>query len=286
MAEQKNKTCYNCGCTDYKIMHKGVRDNADIDVLQCKKCGLVFLSDNSHIGPDFYENGGMIAGYSLESWINNTKIDDKRRFLFLKNKIKNKVLTDFGCGNAGFLNNAKNVCKKVYGVELQKDLYEYFRSCSLDIFQNISQIPEKSDIITIFHVLEHTKDPVKTLESMKSALKENGRVFVEVPNTKDALISLYKSKKFQDFVFWSCHLYIFDKKTLEQTVKKAGYKIEKFSYIQRYSLMNHLYWILKKKPGGHKVWAKYDFKIINILYSFILKLFGITDTMIVEISPC
>ena len=285
MAEPKKHICYNCGKEEYKIIHKGVRDNDKIDVLRCSNCGLVFLSDDSHIESNFYENGGMIAGFSLENWIKNTKTDDKRRFLLLKKRIKDKIVTDFGCGNAGFLNFAKDICKKVYGIELQKDLYDYFKTCGLDIFSKISLLPEKSDIITMFHVLEHTKNPVDTLKELKPFLNKNGSIIIEVPNAKDSLISFYKCKSFEDFVYWSCHLFVFDKNTLKQTIKKAGYKIKKFSYIQRYSFMNNLYWLLKKKPGGHKIWAKYDFKAINTIYSFFLKLFGITDTMLVEIVP-
>lgn len=284
--EQHNIQCYNCKSSNCKIIHKGTRDNSNIDVLCCKECGLVFLSDNTHISENFYEEGGMLAGkINLENWIRNTEPDDKRRFSMLENSIKDKVITDFGCGNAGFLNLAKNFAKKVYGVELQKDFVSYFKDCGLDIFQNIYEIPEKSDVITMFHVLEHIKDPVSALKELKKVLKdENSRIFIEVPNAKDALVKLYNCQSFQDFVYWSCHLYVYDKKTLSQIIEKAGYKIEKFSYIQRYSLMNHMHWILKHKPGGHKKWSKFDFKIINKLYSFILKLSGTADTIFVEIS--
>ena len=162
--EQHNIQCYNCKSSNCKIIHKGTRDNSNIDVLCCKECGLVFLSDNTHISENFYEEGGMLAGkINLENWIRNTEPDDKRRFSMLENSIKDKVITDFGCGNAGFLNLAKNFAKKVYGVELQKDFVSYFKDCGLDIFQNIYEIPEKSDVITMFHVLEHIKDPVSAL---------------------------------------------------------------------------------------------------------------------------
>lgn len=285
MNENPEQKCYSCGGGDFEIIHRGTRDNANLDVLKCKNCGLLFLSDDSHIDSTFYEQGGMLGGkFNLQNWINNTFEDDKRRFLMLKKDLKNKVLTDFGCGNAGFLNLAKNTAKKVYGVELQKDLYEYFDKCNLEVYADIAAIPEKSDIITMFHVLEHIKNPVQILKNLKPHLNQGGKIIIEVPNSKDALIRLYNCKSFQDFVYWSCHIYVYNEKTLKKIVQDAGYKIEKFRQIQRYSLINHLFWLFKHKPGGHKKWAKFDLKPLNWVYSFILKLFKMTDTLMIEIS--
>lgn len=286
MVLKSNKKCYICQSEDSETIHKGVRDNEKLDVLCCKNCGLVFLCDDSHIDSTFYEQGGMLGKkVNLSKWIKNTYEDDRRRFLTYKKELRNKVVTDFGCGNAGFLNFAKTVCKKVYGLELQKDFYDYFKECTLDVLRNIEDIPEKSDIITMFHVLEHIKDPSSLLKNLKSFLNENGKIIIEVPNSNDALIRLYNCRSFQDFVYWSCHLYVYEEKTLKQIVNNAGYKILKFKHIQRYGTMNHLHWLLKNKPGGHKKWSKFDFKVLNCIYSFILKLFKITDTMIIEISP-
>lgn len=278
------KRCYNCKKEDIELIHKGVRDNKEIDVFRCKNCGLVFLSDDEHISNSFYANGKMTNGIKLKDWINNTKTDDKRRFLMLEKKIKDKVLLDFGCGNAGFLNFAKNCSKKVYGLELQKEYQSYFKECSLEIFDDISKIPKKPDIITMFHVLEHIKNPIELLKSLKPYLNDGGRIIIEVPNRNDALIGLYNCKSFQDFVYWSCHLFIFSEKNLKEIIKKAGYKIINFRYIQRYGLMNHLYWVFNNKPRGHIINKKYDFKSVNVFYSFILKLLKATDTIIVEIS--
>jgi len=279
-----SKTCYNCLSTDKKLMHKGVRDNANIDVYVCKKCGFVFLSTDEHISNEFYENGNMVNDVDLNSWINSTKDDDLRRFKALKKKIKNKVLCDFGCGNAGFLNLAKSYCKNVYGVELQQTFYDYFKGCELNIYPSIENLPEKADVITLFHVLEHLKNPVVELKKISSYLAKDGELVIEVPNADDVLLKLYKSKSFADFTYWSCHLFLYNKKTLSEIVKKSGLKIKKIRHIQRYGLVNHLYWLIKNKPAGHKKWAKFDFKPINLVYAFILSLFSMTDTIEITVE--
>ena len=164
------KSCYNCKSNKKELIHKGTRDNAGVDVFKCKNCGLMFLSSDSHIDSKFYANGEMVKNVNLEKWIENTMPDDSRRFNNLRSLINDKVLIDFGCGNASFLNLAKNVCKKVYGVELQKDFCEYFKKCGLDVVSSIEDLPQKSDVITMFHVLEHLKEPVESIKNITKSL--------------------------------------------------------------------------------------------------------------------
>ena len=117
------------------------------------------------------------------------------------------------------------------------------------------------------------------VDLLKENLNDNGKIIIEVPNSNDVLLKLYKSKSFADFTYWSCHLFVFNKKTLKETVEKAGLKVKKIRHIQRYGIMNHMHWLLKNKPGGHKIWAKYDNKLANFIYSIVLKLFNVTDTV-------
>ena len=52
--------CYLCESVRFEIIHKGVRDNPNIDVIKCKECGLVSLNKLDHITNSFYQNSGMI----------------------------------------------------------------------------------------------------------------------------------------------------------------------------------------------------------------------------------
>ena len=51
--------CIICGGEEYIKIHHGTRDIEDIDVLKCKKCGIVMLSSFQQIYDGFYENSGM-----------------------------------------------------------------------------------------------------------------------------------------------------------------------------------------------------------------------------------
>lgn len=281
----KEDNCYLCESNKFEKLKVGVRDNPKIDVLQCENCSLVFLSSFDHINDDFYKNGGMHGGeIDVESWFKNTKDDDTRRFKFLKKQIKNKKVLDFGCGNGGFLNNAKKITQKAVGVDLQKSLQDFYAKNELEVYSSINEVSEKFDYITIFHVLEHLPDPIELLKSMESKLSENGEIIIEVPNSNDALVTIYNNWAFMNFTYWSCHLFLFNEQTLLETIKKAGYKVNYLKHVQRYGFTNHLWWKFFKQPGGHKKLWTPNCCCINKIYSKILAKLKATDTIVVSIS--
>lgn len=137
----------------------------------------------------------------------------------------------------------------------------------------------------MFHVLEHLIDPVNVLETLRSTLSENGKLIIEVPNSNDALLTLYNSKSFSEFTYWSCHLYLFNPSTLKTVIEKAGYKVNYIKQIQRYPLSNHLYWLSKELPGGHQKWGFLDSVELHSQYENQLAALGICDTLIASARP-
>lgn len=282
MQKSQTNKCYLCGSKN--IIDKGyrLRDNKDLKVLECRNCSLVFLSSFEHINKDFYKSGKMHSQmFDPQIWLDVSKTDDERRFKFLKNKIQNKKILDFGCGAGGFLILSKNIAQ-AYGVEEQESLTPFFQKNNLTIFNSINSLNGEYDIITMFHVLEHLKDPKNVVIKLLEYLKDDGELIIEVPNEDDALLTLYKCKPFGNFTHWCCHLFCFNKKTLIKLFKEMGLKINYIKPIQRYGLANHLYWVIKGQKGGHLKWAflnKFD-----IIYKNILKIIGKSDTLIISIS--
>jgi len=92
--------CYLCKSEKYSKRIGSVRDNSNIDILECSDCGLVYLSSLKHIQNEFYEESGMHDDevLDIDNWLKETEFDDKRRYDFIKEKIINKNVLDFGCG--------------------------------------------------------------------------------------------------------------------------------------------------------------------------------------------
>ena len=281
-------SCYLCNSEKYLKRSGSVRDSFNIDILECSNCGLVYLSSLSHIKEGHYEGSGMhTAEIKIEKWLQECKEDDNRRYEFVKDKVVDKALLDFGCGAGGFMEIVKQYARKVSGVELEKALQPSFKKRKLKVFPNLLEVQKegfKYDLITVFHVVEHLQNPKKVLEELSSVLEENGEMIVEVPNSDDALLTLYENDAFQNFSYWSQHLFLFNEKTMTELVKQAGLKLNWIRHVQRYPLSNHLYWMAKGKPGGQKIWSYLDSNELNLEYERQLANIGKTDTIIAGVS--
>lgn len=277
--------CNLCGEKEYKRREGEVRDNKELEIYECISCGLVYLSDTSHIKKDFYEESNMHKEFDYEKWKKETAFDDQRRFDFLKSSLVNKRVLDFGSGNGGFVFKAKNLAKEVEAVELEKAIHPYYEQNSIPLYDDLAKIDKKYDLITSFHVIEHLENPEEILIELKKLLLEKGRMIIEVPNANDALLTIYENEGFSKFTYWSCHLYLYTQYTLTKLAKKAGLKVDFIKHIQRYPLSNHLYWLSKNKPGGHDKWGNFiDSDDLSKAYESQLAKLNATDTIIAQFS--
>jgi 2-polyprenyl-3-methyl-5-hydroxy-6-metoxy-1,4-benzoquinol methylase len=279
------QNCYLCGSNNHRQRPGRARDDETIDILECNDCGLVFLSKVDHITDEHYAESGMHAGElpDMQSWMNETEVDDERRFSFLKEKLVNKSVIDFGCGTGGFIEKAQGLTKQIVGIEPDRAFQSSFLQRGLTIFESPSaaQAEEKHwDIITAFHVVEHLIDPRKTISELSELLNKGGELIIEVPSANDALAVLYESKDFQNFTYWSQHLYLFTAATLSELAKQTGLKVAWIKQIQRYPISNHLYWMAKGKPGGHEKWHFLNDSALHTAYEKQLAALGLTDTLI------
>ena len=135
--------CYLCSGTEFNKRSGSVRDNPDIEVLECVSCGLVFLSSFDHIRDDFYESSEMHGGEmpDVQTWLKETAWDDERRFQYLKSVLPNCRLLDFGCGAGGFLLKARELAATAHGVEPEIRLNSHYTDHGLTVFQNLPNIP-------------------------------------------------------------------------------------------------------------------------------------------------
>lgn len=280
--------CYLCGSSDHQNRLGKVRDDESLSILECQNCGLVFLS-NAELPAGFYEQSKMHGQEppSIEEWLRETSKDDERRFAFLSAAITNRDLLDFGCGAGGFLIKAMSKARSAMGIELEARLQQHFKLKGIEVAQRIEELPisRKFDVITVFHVIEHLKDPAATLSELAARCRTGGKILIEIPSSSDALLTVYENAPFSEFTYWSCHLYLFNANNLEILAEKAGLKLDYVKHIQRYPLSNHLFWLSKGKPGGHQTWSFLDSDDLDKSYEASLAAVGKTDTIVACFSP-
>jgi len=283
-------TCYICGSDNFFVRPGTVRDNNSLVVIECNNCGLVTLSSTDHIGQSHYEESKMHGEepISIKKWLQETNLDDERRFDMLKQKLVSKNVLDFGCGNGGFLFKAKKLTTVVEGVELEKRVQPFFNENKIEVWTSLKEALDKTtykfDLITSFHVFEHLIDPRMILKELMLLLKDDGELIIEVPSSDDALLTLYNCEPFTKFTYWSQHIYLFNPHTLSELVKQSGFKVKWVKQVQRYTLSNHLYWLSKGKPGGHDKWAFLNNQLLDSLYASHIGSLGKCDTLMMGVG--
>jgi SAM-dependent methyltransferase len=273
-----------CSLDSIQECYPRVRDRDDIKVMRCSKSGVIFLQRSDHIDTlRYYEEKDKLEYWSAKSRqeaLLSCMDDDRRRAAQFESMIRNKRWLDIGTGVGGILDLLAPHASYVCAIEPQRTAREELKNLGYHVYRDIREVEETNfDIITLFHVFEHMPDPLESLRLIASKMKD-GQVVIEVPHANDALLTLYDLDVFKDFTFWSEHLILHTRISLEAMLRKAGFRDIQVSGCQRYPLANHLYWLSKGKPGGHKEWSFMSNDELDNAYGRTLDRLNYTDTLI------
>jgi 2-polyprenyl-3-methyl-5-hydroxy-6-metoxy-1,4-benzoquinol methylase len=199
-------TCPICNGTTFDLFDRCsdfTTSKEEFSIVKCRGCN--FLITNPR--PDANSIGKYYKSDSYISHTNSSKtLIDKlykvvRAFtlrwkLNLVNAQKpvGKIL-DYGCGTGEFLATCKRANWDCYGVEpsaeARKKATEF---TNLPITRSLNEMDQtKFDIITLWHVLEHIDNLNEKLSELKSFLKEDGIIFIAVPNHESLDAKIYTS---------------------------------------------------------------------------------------------
>jgi SAM-dependent methyltransferase len=267
-------------------MRKGVRLALEIEVRRCELCGLVFLWPipqeeelASYYKTDYredYSDPNVEERFLLDLDEARTRV---RRLLPLLKK--STRLLEIGAGSGAFLDAVRPYVGEVVGVEPDEQSRRWAsRKLGLDLFAAPGQlgIGEKYDLVVLFHVLEHVRDPVNFLSGLVDNLDDNGRLVIEVPNVDDALVAMYDIPAYLDFYYQKAHLFYFSVKTLALALEKVGYRVQ-IQGVQRYDLSNHIRWMLTGAPGGQEYYKQVFSPAVIAAYAESLIASGACDTL-------
>jgi 2-polyprenyl-3-methyl-5-hydroxy-6-metoxy-1,4-benzoquinol methylase len=273
-----------CSPDSIQEFYPHVRDRNDIKVMHCIKSGVIFLQRSDHIDAlRYYEKKDKLEYWSAKSRqeaLLSCLDDDRRRAEQFESTIRNKRWLDIGTGVGGILDLLAPHAAYVCAVEPQVTAQEALKSLGYRVYRDVGEVEETNfDVITLFHVFEHMPNPLEALHLIASKM-EKGQVIVEVPHAKDALLTLYDLDVFKEFTLWSEHLVLHTRVSLEAMLRKAGFRDIQVIGYQRYPLANHLYWLSKGQPGGHKEWSFMSNNELDNAYGQTLDRLDYTDTLI------
>lgn len=201
-----------------------------IDVFRCRNCGLIFAfwEPDEKVLEDHY-SAEYFKPY-LESMSIHVNKRFKRRIREIKSLKPSGKLLDVGSGVGIFLKLAVEQGYDVLGADISSWACEYARKkFNLKVFngdfREAGLKSEYFDVITLWHVLEHVKNPVIFLKDINKYLKKDGILAVEVPNVESIMAKAAG-------IYWELmapkeHLFYFNIRTLKSVLGDAGFKIIK-----------------------------------------------------------
>jgi 2-polyprenyl-3-methyl-5-hydroxy-6-metoxy-1,4-benzoquinol methylase len=259
-----------------------VRDREDVRVLRCARSGIIFLSRSDHMDARHYEEAGLAywSASTRQQVLAECREDDARRGRDYGHLIRGKRWLDVGTGAGGILELIGASAEEVAAVEPQAEIRAELERCGYAAHKAIHDVPDGHfDVITLFHVFEHMLDPIGDLALIRRKLKPGGRVIVEVPHANDFLLTFLEVEAFKRFTFWSEHLILHTRQSLDVFVREAGFAEISVVGVQRYPLANHMHWVARGKPGGHKTWALLSSSELDQAYGDLLARLDRTDTL-------
>ena len=141
--------------------------------------------------------------------------------LIKKTSLTGKKILDYGCGVGDFILKMKKENWEAIGYEPNKKAQEILKQKQIKIINSIDEVEDESlDIITLWHVLEHTNNPLDTIIELKRKLKKTGKLITAVPNYNSYDAKFYKT-------FWEApdvprHIYHFQRKSFDMIANKTG----------------------------------------------------------------
>ena len=134
-----------------------------------------------------------------------------------------------------------------------------------------------------FFVLEHIKDPINFIRKQINLLNKGGTLIFEIPNSADALHSIYDIPAFERFYWSVAHPWYFNEKSLKYLLDGLNLSYD-LRRDQRYDLSNHMVWARDGRPGGMKRFTEKFGNDLEEIYKKELINSGFCDTLVAIIK--
>jgi SAM-dependent methyltransferase len=217
--------CNLCGSHAVSVLSTQSRSGGPLQTVICNQCGLVWSDPFPHDPRNYYENDYRVEYKHTYAPQPKHILRAGKVALERHRKIKHLLtaklsILDVGTGGGEFAYLLSSLDHDVQGIEPNKGYGEYSAAeyglkLHHSFIQDVDLQEQSFDLITIWHVLEHTEDPSFVLNKLQRLLKPDGTLVVEVPSI-EATCQAPKS------TFHEAHLYNFNEATLRAMGQKAG----------------------------------------------------------------
>ena len=230
--------CECCGSLKFTPVH--LRENNTL-VVHCDECHLEFVNPLPTLESMKENYQKEMIGDETESGLHSSYILERQARIKSFSKLYNSRLSlierlysgkgnllDIGCGAGFFLHCAKERGWNCHGLEILPEYIKFaqenfaldnIRLESLD--DSLSYDTNTFDVITLWDLIEHLRNPLDCLKRIHHAMKPGGLLVMWTPNVKNAVFLKENWVGYETLQ----HFYFFSRDSLNQMLEKAGFKI-------------------------------------------------------------
>jgi 2-polyprenyl-3-methyl-5-hydroxy-6-metoxy-1,4-benzoquinol methylase len=198
----------------------------------CKNCNFIFTNPRPSLEDidEYYKYdqnaSGIIYGEREKGSLSNKLISQKAEFILSHKLPHNISFLDIGCGQGDLLKYLKNKTDfKLLGLEPYGEVKSGVNNFGVKIIYSSLETEclniGKFDAISLMSVLEHIYNPAKFLKNINKILKQNGLLFLEVPDSA-------KPTPFIVEYFGFEHLSYFTLETIKKLLNDNEFYIKSF----------------------------------------------------------
>jgi 2-polyprenyl-3-methyl-5-hydroxy-6-metoxy-1,4-benzoquinol methylase len=225
------RVCPTCGSPDAAPE----LDKDHMRIVRCRACDLVYVS------PTFNEEhyNEVYASTEYQEIVRDLGIKSHEyrveRFGTERVDLMARHLTatrprylDVGCSTGFVVEAARDRGWEAVGIDLNPSAIEYGKSRGLDLrtvaLEAVDFAPGRFDAVSLFDVLEHLFDPLRTLRACTRLLAPGGILFIYVPNYDSA--SRLLMGKDAHFIWPTHHLNYYTPVTIGDLMTREGLATE------------------------------------------------------------
>lgn len=201
------KKCKYCDSVNVReIYSSGFRSNKNrFKLCECENCKIVTTCPEPNhedlsraYDTEYYGEQSSKFNSLVEKW---TLYAATRRVAWLlkqhgkKDKRPLRVL-DVGCGRGVLSSPFEQRGHIWHGIERNGSPFEGGNNITCGQLSEIDIEPESFDIIIVWHVLEHLVSPEQDLKILRGLLKQDGSIFISVPNIDSLQAKLFQGRWF------------------------------------------------------------------------------------------
>lgn len=226
-----NTICIVCGSISFDFF----ANKNNFNLYKCKDCSLIFVwpmpeNLSSLYLQDYFSGAKHGFGYVNYEEDKVPMVSTFNHFLDIIEKFSNKKgkLLDVGAASGFFLELAQKKGWDVSGVEISEFAASKARERGLNVATGtIEDLKvdhgEHFSVITMWDVIEHISNPILAISKASELLEDRGIIAINTPDS-GSLFAQVLGKKWH-LVVPPEHLFLFDKKNMENLLEKQGFGV-------------------------------------------------------------